>query len=1140
MDYNAMPKRVSTLAAEIESKKVLQDEQVRAALDANKRLLYYVSGGKENANMGINDKVRPEDQDLRGWFTEKYGNYLAHLTSDIFNTSGKSNSDRVAEIIAHFNETPFGFTLRTGAVNEYHIGRIVSCANQVNHHRTEARKYSKDLALLCAKLIFSGEAPNNNLFDILHSSIRNWYMLQGVEVKIPFEQMIASGSVFNDPFSTSYNHATYCSEIIFALFDMHTFSMSVDSWHKFPLSQEAYARGTPPMTVAELEEFFNATDGYGSRERIATNNKIKTLYDEYREALKIAQEAEKEGWNVGPKLTQEIKDQIQNQVNFVNTHFDKIEPGAGKVYGPYTSVKNNLAEYVTALTVPVGNPLPRNLDILVPTNANPFGPYPLYNKWNTNNSWKNYDTWRYNTDLYTLRYGEVNTLQAERDADAESGASAADFHKVPAKKIYTEQDQSVSWLVYVYERVSSAYGLPYILDFPPGTNLKGLKPALSMPALPGQVVDSNGVGAFHISKAILFYARALQGVTPSAYWSNTLSHRLVFKEGNGFTDVFLYAANIKTGGVGTTYTDIAKIKGDKDSAAVLIGTYLPDVPLYKPGTNVSLTTQMEDSFASKIKNDPTLKTWLSTSMKSAFNYAYVIRSAWVPSYKVGKFTFSRSPTSLLGTRSRFAMDGFIPEQTVPAADPANNSHADWLRATTWSKSNYKGVSTFKPSMKTLKFDPYGNKQSVPEFYEGRNALTATEMHCVAFPKRAAESIAKFMEGVPALLSEYLNSATNLPNSPWYENRVNVGNWRSSYMQIFNGWNAIETNWPEIPRKRYARAPGSRSTNKTFYDKGAFLDMIAPLPSFMFNRTEALFITDPALAIKRAYATLLQNKPSLPDDFNSNLNYYNTTRYYDHNDFGNSYKSYMALLGAVAYFNSFEMLTDDPSNRTYAPWAKPFAGEINSIVSSVLSGSRPQKIFTTQINDTADVSNMHKTLQSLGAFDEMIEMPVFDLKEFHAVWQPLTSTGSPAIDNPFLKSGYLNVPQGGLKTTIFPGLKGTYGDVFYQTMMETCVLNPVISATTNGYVYSSVRIPVNTRGLSTKVYGMRPGTSYSFSQGSNKTDLTNLFTSGSGRLTYTSIGGVGGLLFAGVLGVAMYRNIANENAWRDRRFEINYD
>ena len=503
---------------------------------------------------------------------------------------------------------------------------------------------------------------------------------------------------------------------------------------------------------------------------------------------------------------------------------------------------------------------------------------------------------------------------------------------------------------YVYERVRLTYGLPYVAYV---TTDGGSWPGLAMPAMPGQVITQEGVNSYSVSKAILFYARALQGVTPNAYWSNVLSHRVVFKEGNGFTDVFLYAANIKTGGVGTTYTDIAKVTGDKDAASSLIGTYLPDVPIYQPGRNVSITPAMEDSFATKIKNDPTLNSWLRTSMKSGFHYAYVINSAWLPSYEVSNGTeavaTSAAPTFLLGTR----MEG------------ANATHADWLRATAWSKSNFKGISTFTPSMKTLRYDPYGNYQNNPAFYEGRNALTATEMHCVAFPKRAAESIAKFMEGVPALLSEYLNSATNVPNSPWYENRVDVGNWRRSYMQIFNGWNAIETNWPEIPRKRFARKPGSRSTNKTFYDKGAFLDMITPLPSFMFNRTESLFITDPALAIKRAYANLLQNKPSLPDDFNSNLNYYNTTRYYDHNDFGNSYKSYMALLGAVAYFNSYEMLTDDPSSRTYAPWAKPFAGEINSIVSSVLSGSRPQKIFTTQINDTADVSNMHKTLQNLG-------------------------------------------------------------------------------------------------------------------------------------------------------------------------------
>ena len=70
-----------------------------------------------------------------------------YLTSDA--EVHKSNSDRVAQIIADFNETPFGYVLRTGAVNEYHIGRIVTYAKKVNEHRTEARKYSKELAILC-------------------------------------------------------------------------------------------------------------------------------------------------------------------------------------------------------------------------------------------------------------------------------------------------------------------------------------------------------------------------------------------------------------------------------------------------------------------------------------------------------------------------------------------------------------------------------------------------------------------------------------------------------------------------------------------------------------------------------------------------------------------------------------------------------------------------------------------------------------------------------------------------------------------------------------------------------------------------------------------------------------------------------
>ena len=1119
MDYTTMPTRASNLAEEIESKKILQDEQVRAALDSSQRLLYYVSGGKENADIGINDKVRPEDQDLRGWFTEKYGDYLAYLTSDA--EALKSNPERVAQIIDDFNETPYGYVLRTGAINEYHIGRIVTLSKKTNEHRKEARRYSKDLAVLCAKLLFSGEPPNNNIFDILHSSIRNWYTMQEVNVSIPFEKLISLGTVFNKA-TSDYNHAKYCSEIIFALFDMHTFSMEPGNW-------EIFSAGDGYMSPQDVRNVLGALDGFGTRSVNEINSKIGKVSAEYQAALKAKKAAESNGWNQAPRLSPEVKESIANQVAFVKIHSDKIVQGGGKLYEAYIPVKANLAPYEAVASMQVLQaPLPRGLVIIQSTGdfLNPI------RSWSTDNSWRNYDTWKAANDKANESFGEMNALIATRTAGEQSGVTTADFYKVPAKELMSQlssvkdgdntYDYSVDWLRYVYERARKAWGLSYITY-----NAGGPLPGLAMPALPGQVVDKNGVGSFSISKTIFFYARALQGVTPNAYWTNVLSHRIVFKEGNGFTDVFLYSANIKTGGVGTTYTDIAKTRGDKDAAASLIGTYLPDVPLYQPGTNVSITPQMEDSFATKIKSDPKLSAWLRTSMKSGFNYAYVIRSAWVPRYKVGKLIFSRSPTHLLGTRSASPYDSFAPVYSVPEMDPFGNTHIDWLRATTWSKSNFKGVSTFMPSMETLKFDPYGNKQSVPEFYEGRNALTATEMHCIAFPKRAVENIAKFMEGVPALLSEYLNATTNLPNGPWYDAQRTL-----TKEAFFGDTERLKREHPE-----YMRRVSGVDRSEWGFRNDEFYSTYDYVRTFLLNRTESLFVQDPVSAATKAY-----NKRK-EKGFAKGVgrpNFYNTTVFYDHNDFGNPYKAYMSLLGAIAYFNSFEMLTDSPSSRTYAPWAKPFAGEINSIVNSVLSGSSPQTIFTTQINDTADVSNMHKTLKELGAFDEMLEMPVFDLKEFHAVWQPLTSTGSPLSDTPFLSNGFLNVPQGGLKTTIFPGLKGAYGDVFYETMMETCVLNPVISATPEGYVYSSVRVPVNTRGLSSKVYGLRPGTSYALNQGSNKIDLTSLFTSGSGRVSYTAMASGAGLLFAGALGIAMYKNIANENAWKDKRFEINYD
>jgi hypothetical protein len=487
-------------------------------------------------------------------------------------------------------------------------------------------------------------------------------------------------------------------------------------------------------------------------------------------------------------------------------------------------------------------------------------------------------------------------------------------------------------------------------------------------------------------------------------------------------------------------------------------------------------------------------------------------------------------TYLLGTRGGKWYD------KVSNSNPAiGNTHTDWLRATTYSGSKFKGITTFKPSLKTLHYDPVGVYLDSPEFYNAKNAAQATQLYCVAFPTSTTEKIVDFMNSVPARIANLLNQATNIPNSPWYERSAAVAQWRNA--GLFGGWNAVESNWAEIPRKQFASAPGSPSTNRTFYDKRSFLDIIEPMATFLFDRTEALFIKDPATLIERAYAKLLQNKPALPDDVKSGLHYYNITNCYDVTDFGDIYQDYMALLGAITYFNSYHMLLDAGGFRTYPEWCKPFKGKIDAIISSVIGNPSHIVIYDTVINDTEDVSNMHQVLNRLSAFEGMTEMPVLDIPEFHVKW---TSRGptTTVIDNPFA-GGIPQVPVGGLEAQAFPGLNNTYGDVFYDTITNTAVLQPVFrQLTKNMYIYSTLRIPVNTRGVSSKIYGMRPGTSYSFdSQAVSSGKIRNLKSGGSGQLTYTGLAGATGLAFIGLLGVTMFKNINAEGAFSDQRWKI---
>ena len=298
----------------------------------------------------------------------------------------------------------------------------------------------------------------------------------------------------------------------------------------------------------------------------------------------------------------------------------------------------------------------------------------------------------------------------------------------------------------------------------------------------------------------------------------------------------------------------------------------------------------------------------------------------------------------------------------------------------------------------------------------------------------------------------------------------------------------------------------------------------------------MFISDPNTVVETAYNDLADDKPDI--ETTKEQKYVELTKTYDVTKLGIAYEDYMALLGAIAYFNSFEMLTDTSYQRNYALWAKPFKSRIDAIVERVIGSAVPQRIYEDNINDTEDVSNLHKILQSLGTFEGMSEMTVFDVEEFHFTWTPMGSQPSPARDSPFDKQGLVDVPVDGLKPRAFKGLKRQYGDVFYNAITDTCVVRAnIIHSKDSGYVYSSIRVPVSTRGVSSKVYGLRPGSTYGLSLGSEYLEANKQISAGSGGLTNAGLAGITGLAFAGIIGYHMVKNIASETAFDDKRFRF---
>lgn len=1071
-----MPKRVSSLSTDIEQKKVLQDEQVRLASGAIKYLLYYISGGNVDPGFKVADKVRTEDGDLRGWFTEAYGSdYLNRLTNtDLANylfTSTMSNSDRVAKIKADFETNDYGYIMRVGAVNDYHIGRIITQAANMTKHQNEARNYAKELAILSAKLLFSGQAPNNNIFDILHSSISVWYGTQGKDLPVQLMLTLAASRVIEQNKSDGtkvypeHNHTKYAFELICALFDMHCFSLRKDIW----------------VVDANVKSIVEALDGVTETDLNNDDALLKRLNQESDTLDREIKTKKNLGHDQPPIYTEEIRNKWVNS-------------------GPYGAVMRLAWTAHEEAGLKVGDQLPRGIPLSAGIFAGGTG---------TDDYYVDYDAYIKLKNSRDAKQVKIQEMVMKIQSLEAKSQPLSDWHKTPAveiTKLITDGVDRSAWLNYIYDTVKTQYGLNYVQK-EYGVPSQPY-PRLLIPSMPSQTIGAaDNLNSIDISRLILFYGKALQGVTPTAYWSTSLSYRLIAKVvSNGSPaqcEVYLHKANMKTGGItGNSGVLIAKIQGDINAAKVLVSSYLPDIPFYSPGTNPVLSSQLKDTFVTKIQSDPTLSQWLKSPMKDQYNYAYIIESAWDPQI--------HAPTHLLGTRAGSRQTG------------SYDTHIDWLRATTYAGQNHKKVTTFKPSQTTLSYSPFGVKQDTSQFLRSSSALSATRMLCIGFPNSAISNIISFMKSVPTQIVGLLAQVTDKRNAPWYDAKL-----RLRPNELYGKMQTIQEKWPEY-----------RDDNGTFA-LNSFLNDMELLRTFLFNRTESLFISDPNTVVETAYNDLADNKPDI--ETTKEQKYVELTKTYDVTNFGttdlNPYRDYMALLGAIAYFNSFEMLTDVPAHRNYAPWAKPFKTAISSIVDTVLNGAVPHRIYQDNINDTEDVSNLHKILQSLGTFEGMSEMPVFDVEKFHVTWTPITPQPSPARDSPFDKQGLVDVPIGGLTPRAFKSLKGQYGDVFYHVIFDTCILRPKIThKKENGYVYSSLRVPVSTRGVSSQVYGLRPGVPYSLEPGSPYLEV-NQSQAGSGSITNAGLAGITGLAFAGVIGYHMVKNIASETAFDDKRFRF---
>ena len=204
-------------------------------------------------------------------------------------------------------------------------------------------------------------------------------------------------------------------------------------------------------------------------------------------------------------------------------------------------------------------------------------------------------------------------------------------------------------------------------------------------------------------------------------------------------------------------------------------------------------------------------------------------------------------------------------------------------------------------------------------------------------------------------------------------------------------------------------------------------------------------------------------------------------------------------------------------------------KIHTIVDSVVGSASPIEIFTAPMNDLEDISNIHQVLSNLKVLDGMTEMPEFDVPEFSVSW----SGQRGSVANPFLNSigGFPEIPEKGLRASVTPRLQNNYGDVFYKTLFDTCVIQPHFMFD-QYYSRSYLRIPVRTNGVSGRVYGNRPSGNLSMESAAVDTTINRFIRGGNVNFgtgislfaAATASAIVGYQLIKGVRGTTRYREL----------------